>query len=59
MDGFVNNKDLLIYGSLGEEYLNCDMFQCGFLDLSENIYIGYKMCFCDKCDKVFFFIFKL
>ncbi|EDL27870.1 RIKEN cDNA 6430601A21, partial [Mus musculus] len=50
---------LSIYGSSGEEYLNCDMLQCGFSDSSENIHTGHKMCPCDKCDKVFPSISKL
>lgn len=60
MDGSVNNKDLSIYGSSGEEYFNnCDMLPCDFSDSSENIHTGHKMCPCDKCDKVFPSISKL
>lgn len=60
MDGSVNNKDLSIFGSSGEEYFNnCDMLQCGFSDSSENIHTGHKMCPCDKCEKVFPSISKL
>ncbi|XP_021505155.1 zinc finger protein 770 [Meriones unguiculatus] len=60
MDGSVNNKDLSIYGSSGEEYFNnCDMLQCDFSDSSENVHTGHKMCPCDKCDKVFPSISKL
>ncbi|XP_055454898.1 zinc finger protein 770 [Psammomys obesus] len=60
MDGSVNNKDLSIYGSSGEEYFNnCDMLQCDFSDSSESVHTGHKMCPCDKCDKVFPSVSKL
>lgn len=60
MDGSMNNKDLSIFGSSGEEYFNnCDMLQCGFSDSSENMHAGHKMCPCDKCEKVFPSVSKL
>ncbi|XP_008839386.1 zinc finger protein 770 [Nannospalax galili] len=60
MDGSGNNKDLSIYGSSDEEFLNkCDMLQYGFADSSENMHTGHKMCPCDKCEKVFPSVSKL
>lgn len=60
MDSSMNNKDLSVFGSSGEEYFNnCDMLQCGFSDSSENMHAGHKMCPCDKCEKVFPSVSKL
>ncbi|XP_027427635.1 zinc finger protein 770 isoform X2 [Zalophus californianus] len=59
-DNSVNNKDVSIYGSSGEEFFdNCEVLQCGFSVPSENIHTGHKMCPCDKCEKVFPSISKL
>lgn len=55
MDGSMNNKDLSIFGSSGEEYFN----NCDFSDSSENMHAGHKMCPCDKCEKVFPSVSKL
>ncbi|XP_034517089.1 zinc finger protein 770 isoform X2 [Ailuropoda melanoleuca] len=60
IDNSVNNKDVSIYGSSGEEFFdNCEVLQCGFSVPSENIHTGHKMCPCDKCEKVFPSISKL
>uniref|UniRef100_A0A8C6A3K0 Zinc finger protein 770 n=2 Tax=Marmota marmota marmota TaxID=9994 RepID=A0A8C6A3K0_MARMA len=60
MDSSVNNKDLSIYGSSGEElFNNCEVLQCGFSVPSENIHNGHKMFPCDKCEKVFPSVSKL
>ncbi|XP_059952555.1 zinc finger protein 770 [Mesoplodon densirostris] len=60
MDNSVNNKDVSIYGSSGEEFFeNCEVLQCGFSVTNENIYTGHKMCPCDKCEKVFPSVSKL
>ncbi|XP_069318054.1 zinc finger protein 770 [Eulemur rufifrons] len=60
MDNSVNNKDLAIYGSPGEEFFsNCEVLQCGLSVPSENIHTGHKMCPCDKCEKVFPSVSKL
>lgn len=60
MDSSVNNKDLSIYGSSGEElFNNCEALQCGFSVPSENIHNGHKMFPCDKCEKVFPSVSKL
>lgn len=60
MDNSMNNKDVSIYGSSGEEsFDNCEVLQCGFSVPSENIHTGHKMCPCDKCEKVFPSISKL
>lgn len=60
MENSVNNKDMSINGSSGEEFFdNCKMLQYGFSVPSENMHIGHKMCPCDKCEKVFPSISKL
>ncbi|XP_026335852.1 zinc finger protein 770 isoform X2 [Ursus arctos] len=60
IDNSMNNKDVSIYGSSGEEFFdNCEVLQCGFSVPSENIHTGHKMCPCDKCEKVFPSISKL
>lgn len=60
VDNSVNNKDVSIYDSSGEEFFdNCEVLQCGFSVPSENIHTGHKMCPCDKCEKVFPSISKL
>lgn len=60
IDNSVNNKDISIYGSSGEEFFNnCEVLQCGFSVPSENIHTGHKICPCDKCEKVFPSISKL
>eukprot|EP00069_Balaena_mysticetus_P015379 bmy_09124T0 len=44
MDNSVNNKDVSIYGSSGEEFFeNCEVLQCGFSVTNENIYTGHKI----------------
>lgn len=60
MDNSVNNRDVCIYDSSGEEFFgNCEVLPCGFSVPSENIHTGHKMCPCDKCEKVFPSISKL
>ncbi|XP_076983502.1 zinc finger protein 770 [Tamandua tetradactyla] len=60
MDNSVNNKDISIYESSGEEFFNnCEVLQCGFSVPRENIHTGHKMCPCDKCEKVFPSVSKL
>lgn len=60
MENSVNNKDVSINGSSGEEFFdNCKVLQCGFSVPSENMHTGHKMCPCDKCEKVFPSISKL
>lgn len=60
IDNSVNDKDVSIYGSSGEEFFNnCEVLQCGFSVPTENLHTGHKMCPCDKCKKVFPSIAKL
>uniref|UniRef100_K9IM93 Zinc finger protein 770 n=1 Tax=Desmodus rotundus TaxID=9430 RepID=K9IM93_DESRO len=60
MDNSVNNKEISISGSSGEEFFdNCEVLQCGFSVPNENMPTGHKMCPCDKCEKVFPSISKL
>lgn len=60
MENSVNNKDIPISGSSGEEFFdNCKVLQCAFSVPSENMHTGHKMCPCDKCEKVFPSVSKL
>lgn len=60
MENSVNNKDISINGSSGEEFFdNCQVLQCGFSVPNENVHTGHKMCPCDKCEKVFPSVSKL
>ncbi|XP_036302651.1 zinc finger protein 770 isoform X1 [Pipistrellus kuhlii] len=60
MENSVNNKDISINGSSGEEFFdNCKVLQCGLSVPSENMHTGHKVCRCDKCEKVFPSLSKL
>lgn len=60
MENSVNNKDISVNGSSGEECSdNCKVTQCGLSVPSENVHPGPKTCRCDRCEKVFPSVSKL